>query len=94
MPVFWISVVASLAFQFALSFPPCRCSEHQEDDHLVSGFSDIFFTGFQVSGNLETGNLVTDLVILKMYCHVHKSPFQEVSRKADISYESYLWDSF
>ena len=42
---------------------------HQEDDNLVSGFSDIF-PGFQVSGNLETGNLVTDLVILKMYIKV------------------------
>ena len=41
---------------------------HQEDDHLVSGFSDIF-AGFQVSGNLETGNLLTNLVILR------KSPF-------------------
>ena len=52
---------------------------HQDDDHLVSGFSDIF-AGLQVSGNLEY-NLLSNLVVLKMYIKIpfRRFPSHEVS---------------
>ena len=50
--------------QQTLGFPtkPVGSRRHQEDDHLVSGFSDMF-AGLQVSGNLETCKLEIYLVI-------------------------------
>jgi hypothetical protein len=57
---------------------------HQEDVHLVSVFSDVF-TGFQVSGNLETwkpGNLHSSGLVLKRYVHKKTEKKKKIKKKS------------